>query len=53
MLQHLLQHMNTNLEFILANLNSLLTEMNAAYFATDKKLCAFAYFFLQIEQGSH
>jgi hypothetical protein len=45
MLQHLLQHMNTNLEFILVHLNSLLTEMNAAYFATDKKLSAFVYFF--------
>ncbi len=29
--------MDTDPELILAHLNSLLTEINAAYFATDKK----------------
>ena len=45
MLLSLLKSMDTDPELILAHLNSLLTEMNAAYFATDKKLSAFVYFF--------
>lgn len=36
-LLNLLQRMDTDPELILAHLNSLLTEINAAYFATDKK----------------
>ncbi|MEO6721946.1 MAG: helix-turn-helix domain-containing protein [Ferruginibacter sp.] len=36
-LRNLLQSMDTDPELILAHLNSLLTEINAAYFATDKK----------------
>jgi AraC family transcriptional regulator, transcriptional activator of pobA len=36
-LQDLLQNMHNDPELILAHLNSMLTEMNAAYFTTDKK----------------
>lgn len=38
MLLGLLRDMNTNPELILAHLNTLLTEINAAYFSTDKYL---------------
>lgn len=38
MLLGLLRDMNTNPELILAHLNTLLTEINSAYFSTDKYL---------------
>jgi len=38
MLLGLLKDMNTNPELILAHLNTLLTEINSAYFSTDKYL---------------
>lgn len=38
MLLGLLKELNTNPELILAHLNTLLTEINAAYFSTDKYL---------------
>ncbi|MDJ1482832.1 helix-turn-helix domain-containing protein [Cytophagaceae bacterium YF14B1] len=55
-LQELLREMDTDPELILAHLNSLLTEINTAYFATDKrpvdeKLSKYISFKLYVENN--